>query len=141
MMSPREKFNGKIKASFAGPVNGSLVIGNSNVQINRNATSDFILTNADVEYLQQQLAGLKRQVAADAPDEVRAPAIEQLDKLEAAILVDEPDLSAMVRVKGWFLENLPGFAGSVTSLIVNPIVGKLVEAAGDALASEFRRRS
>lgn len=139
-MPAREEFDTNIKASFAGPVNGSLIIGNSNVQVNRSNTSQFVLTNADVEYLQQQLAGLKRQVAADAPDEVCAPAIERLDELEAAMLAEEPDLSTMEYVKGWFVKNLPGIAGSVTSLIVNPIVGKLVEAAGEALADEFRRR-
>ena len=31
-------------------------------------------------------------------------------------------------------------AGAVTSVIVNPIVGKLVEAAGETVSEEFRRR-
>lgn len=139
-MATREELNTNIRANFAGPVSGSLVIGNSNVQINRSASSGFIVTNADVEHLQQQLAGLKRQVAAGAPDELQGPAIERLDELEAAVLAEEPDLSTMDYVKGWFTKNLPGIAGSVTSLIVNPIVGKLVEAAGETLASEFRQR-
>lgn len=139
-MSASEEPNTNIKASFAGPVNGSLVIGNSNMQINRSTTSEFVLTNADVEQLQQELAKLKRQAAEVAPDEKRAGAIERLDELEAAMLAEEPDLSTMEYVKGWFVKNLPGIAGGVTSLIVNPIVGKLVEAAGDALADEFHRR-
>jgi hypothetical protein len=46
----------------------------------------------------------------------------------------------MEYVKRWFVKNLPGLAGAVTSIVVHPIVGKLVEAAGDALAAEFRRR-
>jgi hypothetical protein len=35
---------------------------------------------------------------------------------------------------------LPELAGAVTGVIIHPIVGKLVEAAGDGLAAEFRRR-
>jgi hypothetical protein len=46
----------------------------------------------------------------------------------------------MEYVKVWFGKNLPGLAGAVTGLIVNPVVGKLVEVAGDVLAAEFRRR-
>jgi hypothetical protein len=46
----------------------------------------------------------------------------------------------MEYVKGWFAKHLPGLAGAVTGVIVHPIVGKLVEAAGETLAAEFKRR-
>ena len=46
----------------------------------------------------------------------------------------------MEYVRNWFVKNLHGLAGVVTSVIVHPIVGKLVEASGDALVGEFCRR-
>ena len=49
-------------------------------------------------------------------------------------------MTTMEYVKRWFVKNLPGLAEAVTGVVVHPIVGKLVEAAGDALAAEFRRR-
>ena len=52
----------------------------------------------------------------------------------------EPDVSTMEYVKRWFTKNIPRLAGAVTSVVVNPIVGKIVEAAGEGLADEYRRR-
>ena len=66
--------------------------------------------------------------------------MERVDELEQAITEEKPDLSTMEYVKNWFVRNLPGLAGTVTSVVVHPIVGKLVEAGGDALVGEFRRR-
>jgi len=63
-----------------------------------------------------------------------------VQELEEAVTAEKPDLTTMEYVKQWFVKNLPGLAGAVTGVVVNPIVGKLVEAAGDALAAEFRRR-
>jgi hypothetical protein len=38
----------------------------------------------------------------------------------------------------WFGKNLPTLAGSITGLIIHPVVGKIVEAAGELAASQFR---
>jgi hypothetical protein len=46
----------------------------------------------------------------------------------------------MEYVRNWFVKNLPSVAGSVVSLIVHPLVGKLVEVGGDAMATTFRKR-
>ena len=67
-------------------------------------------------------------------------ASERIDELEEAIIAEKPDLSTMEYVGNWFTKNLPAIAGSVTSLVIHPIVGKLVQAAGDATVSEFERR-
>ena len=53
---------------------------------------------------------------------------------------EEPDLSVMEYVKGWFGKHLPQLAGAVASVVVHPVVGKVVGAAGDLAAAEFRRR-
>jgi hypothetical protein len=46
----------------------------------------------------------------------------------------------MQSIRQWFGAHLPLLAGAVTSVIVHPVVGKLVEAAGDMVAGEFRRQ-
>lgn len=86
------------------------------------------------------LAELRAQVAADAPPEQRDAAVTKVDELAAALAEPEPDLATMESVRNWFVRRLPSMAGGVVSLVVHPIVGKLVGAAGDALASEFQRR-
>lgn len=63
-----------------------------------------------------------------------------MEELKEAVTAEKPDLTTIEYVKGWFVKNLPDLAGAVTSVVVHPIVGKLVEAASDALAAEFRRR-
>ena len=40
--------------------------------------------------------------------------------------------------RAWFGKNLPALAGSITGLIIHPVVGKIVEAAGELAASQFR---
>ena len=46
----------------------------------------------------------------------------------------------MEYMKNWFVKNLPESAGTVPSVVVHPIVDKRVEAGGDGLIEEVRRR-
>jgi hypothetical protein len=57
-----------------------------------------------------------------------------------AVIAREPDISTMEYVKRWFVRHVPALAGAVTSIFVDPIVGKLVAAGGDALVAEFNRK-
>jgi hypothetical protein len=98
------------------------------------------VTEADLAALRQLLADLKAQVEVEAPPEKKESALERVDELEEAVTAKEPDLTTMEYVKRWFAKRLPGLAGSVASIVVHPVVGKLVEASGEALASEFHRR-
>ena len=98
------------------------------------------VTEAELAELRQTLADLKAKVSAEAPVDKKEAALERVEELEEAITAKEPDLPTMEYVERWFVKNLPGLAGAVTSVVVHPTVGKLVEAAGDALAAEFRRR-
>ena len=95
---------------------------------------------AELEELRQLFVELKERVEAESPADKRDAALERVEELEESIVAEEPDLTTMEYVKRWFGKNLPGLAGAVTSIVVHPIVGKLVEVAGDALAAEFRRR-
>ncbi|MDY6875046.1 MAG: hypothetical protein SWK90_02415 [Chloroflexota bacterium] len=98
------------------------------------------VTAAELEALRGLFADLQERVAAEAPPELADDAQGQVDTLEKAVTAREPDLSTMERVRDWFVKHLPSIAGSVTSLLVNPILGKVVEAAGDLAAGELRQR-
>jgi hypothetical protein len=63
-----------------------------------------------------------------------------LDVHEQRLDDDEPDLGRLESARNWFIRKLPALSGAVVSLILHPLVGRLVEAAGDALAAEYRRR-
>ena len=102
-------------------------------------TADEV-TRAELEELNQLLAHLRSKVEVEAHPDKKDVALERVGELEGAIAEEKPDLTTMEYVKNWFVKNLPGLAGTVTSVVVHPIVGKLVEAGGDALVEEFRRR-
>jgi len=120
--------------SVSGPVHtgkGDIIIGH---------WEERGVTAADLEALRGLFADLRKRVAAEAPPELADEAQAQVTLLSEAAAAEEPDLSTMERVQDWFVEHLPSIAGSVTSLLVNPILGKVVEAAGDLAAGELRRR-
>jgi hypothetical protein len=97
-------------------------------------------TPEELAALHRWFRELEELVDETAPDERRREALDRVEELEAAVRAEEPDLTTMEYVRNWFARNLPSVAGAVTSVIVNPIVGKLVAAAGDSLVGEFRRR-
>jgi len=123
-----------------GHVSGQVAVGNGITQVQTTAAPRPEVTEAELAELRQALADLKAQVAAQAPPEQRDAALERVDELASAITADEPDLTTMEYVKRWFASHLPALAGAVTGVVVHPVVGKLVEVAGDAVAAEFRRR-
>jgi hypothetical protein len=129
-----------IRATISGDISGQVAVGKGITQIQTIGAARPQITEADLAELRQILADLKAKVAAEAPPEKKDAALERVKELEEAVTAGEPDLPTMEYVKRWFARNLPGLAGAVTSVVVHPIVGKLVEAAGDALATEFRRR-
>ncbi|HUX75812.1 MAG TPA: hypothetical protein VMY40_04135 [Anaerolineae bacterium] len=98
------------------------------------------ITAADLDALSCLFTDLRERVATEAPPDLANAAQAQLDALEHAATAEKPDVSAMQRVRDWFIKHLPSVAGSVTSLLVNPILGKVVEAAGDLAAAELRQR-
>ncbi len=95
------------------------------------------MSSAELAQLRGAFAELATEVEAQAPPERRAAAVERVAELEQALLADEPDITTVQYVGRWFRSNLPQLAGAVASIVVNPIVGKLVGAAGDALVAEF----
>ncbi len=90
--------------------------------------------------LEQLVKELNQKISVEVPPEKQAGALERTGELKEALLAKEPDITTLEYVKNWFVKNAPKLAGDVTGLIVHPIVGKLVEAAGELAAAEFRRR-
>ncbi len=121
-----------------GSVSGPVHTGKGDIVVGRWDARG--VTAADLEALRALFAGLRERVAAEALPELADEAQAQVDTLEQVTTAKEPDLSTIERVRDWFVEHLPSVAGSVTSLLVNPVLGKVVEAAGDLAAGELRRR-
>ena len=96
-------------------------------------------TAEELQALSEAFAALRAEVERDAPPEVRDEAVKQADALKEATLGPKPDVSLMAQARTWFLKHAPGLLGAVTTVIVNPIVGKVVQAAGDAVAAEYRK--
>jgi|SRR5688572_15142452 len=137
-MSNKMNPNQSISASITGDVSGQVAVG-QNINQSRSEIQRSV-TSAEMQELEQILAQLKSRVEAEAPAEKKEAALERVDELEQAITEKKPDLSTMEYVKNWFGKNAPGLAGAVVSVVVHPIVGKLVEAAGDMLTADFRKR-
>lgn len=129
----------------SGDISGSqITLGDNNVIIrgNRNQvkqTKSSGISRAELKVLLSEFSSLKQQIEVTVPPEKKAAALRKADELQAAVLDKKPNPSQMASIRDWFVKNAPGIAGGVTSLVVNPIVGKLVEAAGDAVAGQFRR--
>ena len=97
------------------------------------------VTEADLAELRNAVDEVRERIRAEASPEQQAAALERVDEIEQAVVAEEPDLTTLQYVRNWFLKNLPKLAGAVTGLVVHPVVGKIVEAAGDVAASQFRK--
>lgn len=125
--------------SVGGDLSGQAAIG-SHISQTRVELSSTPPTSAELDQLHRQFAATRDTVASEAPPDKQADAVARIDELEQAVTAEQPKLSTMEYVRDWFAEHVPSLLGTVTGLVINPIVGKLVGAAGDAVAGEFRRR-
>lgn len=124
--------------SIGGNASGNLAVGKDVSQHHITAAA-APPTSEDWQRLDDEFAGVRQHIDELAPEQAPA-AQERLDELHEAITAEQPDLSTMEYVNGWFARNLPHVAQAVSGLIANPVVKAVVTAAGDAAASEFRRR-
>lgn len=138
---PEDKPAGEI---YTTTIHGS--VDSSQIAIGKEITQTMTIIPSEVigenglAQLNAAIATLRDHVAADTPQEKQSEASELVDELEQAITAGTPDLSTMEYVRNWFARNVPKLAGAVTAIIIHPLVGRLVEAAGDALVSEFQQR-
>ncbi|MBD2676952.1 MULTISPECIES: hypothetical protein [Nostoc] len=140
-MNEEQKAGDNISANISGGVSGQVAVGK---QISQDQTITSVpqpeVTEDDLAVLRRLLANVKGQVESEAPPEKKEAALQRVVELEEAVTAKQPDLDTMAYVKKWFIKNLPSLSGAVTGVVIHPIVGKLVGAAGDALADEFRDR-
>lgn len=122
-----------------GDRNTNLNVGKNNYQSIHDETKERV-TEADLVVVQEIFADLKDLVKSQVSSDLQDSAVERVEELEEAVTSPEPDLTTMEYVKKWFGRNLPKLSGAVTSVLVNPIVGKVVEAGGEIAAEEVRRR-
>jgi hypothetical protein len=124
---------GKFNIQFGDVSQSQFVTGDYNT-----VAQQVGLAPEDVRLLRSAFDDMKAEVAAQAPPEKREEAAAQAAEIEKAVVAKEPDPSRVRKALRWFREHLPQVLGTVTSVLVNPIVGKVVSAAGDVVAKEFR---
>lgn len=140
-MKQTEGSGDHISATVSGHVQGQVAVGKDIEQTQTTGDMTLEVTEAERAELRQAFADLRGEVAAAAPPGSKAGALERVDELEQAVTAEEPDLTTMQYVKRWFAKNLPGVAGSVAGILVHPVVGKLVQTAGEAAAAGLGRLS
>ena len=92
----------------------------------------------DAEDLDGLFEELRELVRNESPPELQEKALFEVRALQEAVEQEEPNLSTMQSVLNWFKRNIPRLAGAVTSVILHPIVGQVVEEAGEIAAEQFR---
>jgi hypothetical protein len=97
------------------------------------------VTEAELADLRALIAGLRSRVATDAPLECRESALERVDELAEAVTAEEPELGTARYVMGWFRKKAPASAGAVRDLVLNPLVSRIVGAAGDVATADFQQ--
>jgi hypothetical protein len=139
-MNSNEGTGDSIHVNIQGPVSGQVAAGRGISQTRMTSASRGAVTEADLDELRHVLLDLQAQVNAHSPPDQKTAAIERVRELQTAIISEKPDLTTMEYVRNWFVKHLPALAQSVGSIVVHPIVGRLVEAGGETLVAEFRRR-
>ena len=136
-MAKKQKSRPQVSWNSGNITGSQIVVGDGNVMVHNEAPT---VSPAELKRLRARFSSLKRQIETTLPEDKKAEALSKANELQAAVLDKKPNPSKMASIRNWFVKNAPGIAGAVTSVVVHPIVGKLVEAAGDAVASEFRKK-
>lgn len=132
--------NKSVSISVGGSNFGALWSGDGNtVVVNAKTGVPTTLTPEEVRSVADSIAQLRDRITSDVPPGQRDAALRQVAQLQAAIL-PQPKVGRMQEVRDWFVTHLPSMLGALTSIFVNPIVGKIVQAAGEMTASAFHSR-
>ena len=130
----------RYETNIQGNVSGGQIATGRNVTQTQTIVPSEVLQHAELEQLRAELASLRAQVVEAAPPGRRAEAEEVVAELEETLTTETPDPSKVEYVKGWIARHAPAALGTVSHLIAGPLVGKLVEAAGDAVVAQFKSR-
>ena len=122
-----------------GGVSGQIAAGNKIVQKLERHDGGGTATDADRADLRELLDALRARVAAESPPEQCTGALERVDELTDALTTEEPEIGTVRYVLGWFRKKAPALAGAVRDLILNPLVSRIVGAAGNVAAADFEQ--
>jgi hypothetical protein len=132
-----------VHVGTAGPGSTLTVAGGSISQVldaSQQARLGRLATQDEIASLVNSIRALDETIRAEAPPEAQAEALKQADEVKAAVTSEKPDVDRMARARQWFVEQLPGILGAVTGVLTHPVVGRLVEAAGEFTLKQFRAR-
>lgn len=132
-MAADEESAGKYNIEFGDVTESQIVLGDYN-----SVSQKFGLTPQEVAELGSTFSSLRSAIVGQVPPELRGEALAQAGELEHAVVSEHPDPSRARKVLSWFRDNAPEVVGAVLSIVVNPLVGKIAEAAGHAVADGFR---
>jgi hypothetical protein len=128
-----------IKAEIGDVTQGQVAVGRDITQSQTVLNAATPPTADELAALTAAFTDLKAQVEREAPPDVREEAVRQTEALQQATVTEKPDVSVMAAAKQWFLAHAPGLLGAVTAVVINPVVGKIVSSAGDAIAKEYQK--
>lgn len=123
---------------------GSVIVSNGAVSQTFTLQQQNILkrvgTAEEIKSLETIFNQLSEEIKSAAPKEIQPKAKEQAEQLKEEVLSEKPDPTIIKQAKSWFISNLPAVLGTVTGILTHPIVGKLVESAGEYTLKNFRER-
>jgi hypothetical protein len=126
--------------NVGGDNSGIISFGDENkLTVDRRVDKRTTISAQDAAALQSLIANLREQVTREAPEDQRIAALSKVDELNEAIAT-KPSLHRMMAIRDWFAVHLPAMLGAVTSVFVDPLVGKIVEASGEIAADAFRKK-
>jgi len=99
-----------------------------------------VLKQNEIDTVNRLFADLNSQLRSipGISEDKRSEAISKADELNSEIIQEKPELGKIEQLKGWLKDNVPEVAGAVTSLFVNPVVGKIVEKAGEMISERIK---
>jgi hypothetical protein len=112
----KEPRGDNINSQITGNVSGQVATG-KHIQHTRIEGTSVPINEEEqkqIDELRQLLAELRIKVSAEAPEEKRDEALQQVEQIEETIVSEQPDASRLVQIQGWFARHLPKFLGAVT---------------------------
>lgn len=119
--------------------NASQVAAGKDVHQTIRTQSHIEVTEADFEAARELFKSLREEIETQVPPEKKEAALQRATELEEAITGEKPDLTTIDYVKSWFGKNIPQLAGTIANILINPIITKLVGAAGDVTVEQLKR--
>jgi hypothetical protein len=134
LTAPEENAGGKFNIKIGDLHQSQAVVGDNNT-----VTQNIGLTPEEAAELRGVFDDLQTKVVEKAPPDKRDAALAEAKELERAIVTEDPKPDRVRQALAWFRDNAPELAGAVAGIVVNPLVGKVVEKAGKAIADQFRQ--